>query len=438
MTFKIFVTILVGTFIITIPALLNGFPFIFPDSGDYLCFHPLLHRSPYYGLFIFFFHLNRFIWAPVVVQSLIVSHLLWLLTSLIGGAARAEARFLLLVILLTMFSSLPFFTGFIMADIFTPIMFLTMYIIVFHYKALSRWLLVYLLMLDCVATAAHVTNLPLAIGTIALFAVLTLSFRQRQHLRPLALLAPPIILTVAAILLFNGAIFGTWSLSPASQSFFLANLIAHGPARHYLDEACPQAGYKICAYRDQFPESADGLLWTTGIFERLGGFPGMEGEARQIVKQTIETRPGEVAAMIARNFAAGLVTHAPAPEFRREYQVPSFPPLIEKKFGRATRLAYENSAEMHDRLPYALLRQIDAVTVPLSCAALIVIVLGSYRRRDYNPLILTAAVFGFIMADTLLCTALSGVHDRYQARVAWLAMMAVLLCLCGTTRTRPR
>ena len=180
------------------PALLNGFPFIFPDSGDYLCFHPLLHRSPYYALFIFFFHLNRFIWAPVVVQSLIVSHLLWLLTLLIGGAAHAAARFLLLVILLAVFSSLPFFTGFIMADIFTPIMFLTMYIIVFHYKSLSRPLLVYLLMLDCVATAAHVTNLPLAIGTVALFAVLALSFRQRQHLRPLALLAPPIILTVAA------------------------------------------------------------------------------------------------------------------------------------------------------------------------------------------------------------------------------------------------
>jgi hypothetical protein len=33
------------------------------------------------------------------------------------------------------------------------------------------------------------------------------------------------------------------------------------------------------------------------------------------------------------------------------------------------------------------------------------------------------------MGDTLLCTTISGVHDRYQARVAWLVVMAAVLCL---------
>ncbi len=215
----------------------------------------------------------------------------------------------------------------------------------------------------------------------------------------------------------------------------MANLIAYGPAREYLHEACPQAGYKMCAYADRLPNKADTLLWEDGgIFNQLGSFPGMEDEVRQIVKQTIATRPGEVAAMIASNFARGLVTHAPAPEFRREYQVPSFPPLIEKEFGHAIRLAYEDSAEMHDRLPYALLRHIDTVTAPLSFAALIVIAICSYRRRDYYPLLLTTAVCCFIMGDTLLCTTISGVHDRYQARVMWLAVMAALLCVSHNSR----
>jgi hypothetical protein len=56
----------------------------------------------------------------------------------------------------------------------------------------------------------------------------------------------PIGLTVAAVILFNGLIFCTWPLTPASQSFFTANLIAYGPGRAYLTEVCPKAGYKIC------------------------------------------------------------------------------------------------------------------------------------------------------------------------------------------------
>jgi hypothetical protein len=66
---------------------------------------------------------------------------------------------------------------------------------------------------------------------------------------------------------------------------------------------------------------------------------------------------------------------------------------------------------------------------------LIVIAIRSYRRRDYYPLLLTTAVCCFIMGDTLLCTTISGVHDRYQARVMWLVVMAALL---GVFRTSSR
>jgi hypothetical protein len=422
--------IMTGAAVLTLPAWINGFPFVFPDSGDYLVFHPLLHRSPYYGLFIFFFHLNRFIWGPVIAQAIIVSHLLWMLTRLTGGAERTESRFLLLAVLLTLLSSLPFFVGFIMADICTPIMFLAMYMIAFHYEALSRPTLAYLLLLNCVAISGHITNLALALGLLALFVIFA-AVQSRQGLRslPLKLLTVPIVLTAAALLLFNGLIFNTWSLSPASQSFSLANLITYGPGRHYLHGVCPRAGYKICAYADNLPDDGDALLWKSGIFERLGGFPGMQDEARQIVRGTLETYPAEVATMIVRNFAAGLVTHAPAAEFRAANfaDVPSFPQLIEHKFGPAALHAFEDSAQMHDALPYALLNHIDRLVFPLSCLGLAIVAAKAYRRHDAATLALALATAGFVLGDMLLCTALAGVHDRYQARVTWLVPLTVLL-----------
>jgi hypothetical protein len=42
------------------------------------------------------------------------------------------------------------------------------------------------------------------------------------------------------------------------------------------------------------------------------------------------------------------------------------------------------------------------------------------------------------MGDTLLCTTISGVHDRYQARVVWLVVMAALICIFRTTLNGPQ
>src|SRR5262245_20829572 len=66
------VAISVGATFFLLPALINGFPFVFPDSEDYLVFTPMPH-----SLFIFFFHLNHLIWVPILVQAVIASHLIW-------------------------------------------------------------------------------------------------------------------------------------------------------------------------------------------------------------------------------------------------------------------------------------------------------------------------------------------------------------------------
>ena len=98
------VAISAGAAFLLLPALINGFPFVFPDSEDYLVFTPMPYRSPYYGLFIFFFHLNHFIWAPILVQAVIASHLIWVLVRIFAGRADFSYFFLPLF---SVSSSLP-------------------------------------------------------------------------------------------------------------------------------------------------------------------------------------------------------------------------------------------------------------------------------------------------------------------------------------------
>jgi len=143
------------------------------------------------------------------------------------------------------------------ADIFTPVMFIVMYVIGFHRDKLSRALLIYLLLLDCVATVAHISNLTLGTGFLGVFVLLWMLERisKQEQLKRFALVLLPIGLSAAAVLLYNVAIFGSWSLSPAGQSFLMAHMIEYGPARSYLEDACPHEATRYCAHLDQLPRN---------------------------------------------------------------------------------------------------------------------------------------------------------------------------------------
>ncbi len=419
------ITILGAALILLVPAILNGFPFIFSDSGDYLVFTPLLYRSPYYGLFIFFFHLNRWIWLPVFAQALIVSHLLWKMLTLSGRPA-SESTSLLLAVLLTVFSSAPYFVGFIMADIFTPVMLIAMYILAFHYAGLTRAERIYFVLLDCIATAAHVTNLTIA-ALILAFTALILLWSAREKLRGLHILTIPIGLTAAAILLFNMIIFHLFALVPAGSCYLMANLIEYGPARSYLEQSCPQAGYKICRYTNQLPQTADELLWTSGLFQKLGGFVSMKSECSIIVEATITHDATGTVAVIGKNFVAGLMLHEPAIEFRKLMQVSSMISLLNDKFGPDTLAAYRGSAEMRDTIPHALIRYVDSIVTPASFLILAGMGLLASWRKDRQEAALAAFMLFAVLENTLLCAGFSGLHDRYQARVSWLLPMTVFI-----------
>lgn len=432
--------ILAAAMLFSIPALLNGFPFIFPDSSDYLIFTPRLYRSPFYGLFIFFFHMNRFIWPPVFAQALIVSGLLWLMVDL-HAQRNKTLIFSLLALALGLASSLPFFTGFIMADIFTPVMFILMYIIGFHYGKLPRPLLILLLLLDCVATAAHISNLTMGALILPLFLILFAwqGSPGREIIKRGGLLAGPVALTAIAILLFNGLIFGSWSLSPAAPSFLMANLIESGPARTYLKGACPQAGYKICPYVDRLPTKADYLLWWgSGIYDELGGFQGMQKEAAEITAATIQRYPMQVARIMAGNFFAALNAHEPARELTPSADVPPARKLLALKFGPQAESAYLQSAEMRDTIPHSLIRGVDAMVAPGAFFTLFAAgVMAALRGRKQIAALAAVAVCAYL-GNALLCAAISGVHDRYQARVTWLLPMAAFFAIYALLETRRR
>ncbi len=420
--------VLIGAVLLSIPSVLNGFPFFFNDSGDYLVLHPQLYRSPFYGLLLTGVHMNRFIWGPVVMQCLVASHLVWLLLRYEIGTVSITS-FLIVTAILTGVSSLPYFTGFLMPDVFTSIMFVCTYLLAFHFEAMSRPLRIYVFGLACFATSAHLSHWLIEGGFLVAIVGIKAAAASPIGRERAAILLAPIGVALSGFLLFNVVIFGTWSLSTAGPTFLMANLIEYGPARHYLREACPAAGYTMCSVIDELPETANQFLWETGLLARIGGFSGMKAEARQIVAETIRTRPGEVARMIGRNIIAGLFTHEMARELSPSASVPTLPDLIGMKFGPEARRAFMDSAEMRDAIPHRALGLIDDATLLLSFIVLSAAIASAWREARPDRVYLPTSVMAFVLSDTGVCTALSGVYDRYQARVTWLLVLAALIAL---------
>jgi hypothetical protein len=229
------------------------------------------------------------------------------------------------------------------------------------------------------------------------------------------------------------------SLFPAGQTFLLANMIEWGPARHYLREACPTAGYKICNVIDALPASADRILWHS--FQRLGGFDGMRDEAKEIVVATIRTRPTEVLRMAQRSFALSLITHAPGAELTALINRPCIDwcdywlvGIIRDKFGGVTVQAYRESLQSLNAIPRASLRRIDDIAFP---AALIVLLGGgllAYRSGLVEPVALAILISAGFLINSAQSAIVSGVFDRYQARVTWLFPLAALLIIGKLSR----
>ena len=344
--------------------------------------------------------------------------------------------FALIVLMLGLFSSLPFFTGFIMPDFFTSVMILVFYLLGFHAAALGRGEKIYFVLLACVAISAHISHLPQAIALALLVLILRLCLGAplRYLLRQGAILLVPLALAASATLLNNLLIHRVFALFPAGQTFVLANMIEQGPARHYLQEVCPAAGFKLCASSNTLPASSYEFLWSTDNLRRLGGFEGMHDEATAIVAGTIRTRPAEVLKMMAHSIASSFLVHAPGAELFPLSNDPWMTDVLVKKFGPETLRSYKTSLAARDLIPREFLRVLDEVTFPAAVLALLIAGVCAFRRRLAEALSLGIFVAAAVVINNVLCALGSGVHDRYQARVTWLVAFSALLIFASLRR----
>lgn len=416
----------------------NGYPLVFSDTGTYLSQAIQRYlgwdRPAFYSLFLYPLHMCITTWPAIVVQAVIVAWVLRLVLRLLVPAAGAW-ELAALGCGLAVASPLPFVVSQLMPDVFTGVLALALLLLVLAPEQLQPWERGTLTGLCAFAMAAHLSNLPVACGLLAVL----LAWRRRLGAAvPLGrsglarLVAAP-ALAVAALVAMNLAGHGRASVAPYGNVFVLARVIYDGPGRDVLRRDCPQPGWALCASLGRLPPTADGFLWRTdGPVVQAGGAKRVSREADAIILDALAAEPGRELRAALANGLRQLV------RFRTGDGLHPWPatvtPWLRRDFPRFEQRAY--AAARQTRGLAVVPRFLPAVHLAASLAAIAACLLllpgALRRRRPAGGLIVTVLLT--LVLNAFVTGALSGPHDRYQSRVMWLPVLAALLA--GTSAVK--
>ena len=439
--------ILCGTLILSWVALFNGAPLVFADTAAYAT-DALAHVisglfSVFYTYLILPLHQGISLWPVVFAQAAIVTHLLYLTARCVCGGAIGRLETLAIVAALSIFSSLPWVAGEVMPDVFSPVLLLTVFLLAFCISELAVWELLYVAILTAIAITAHFSHVPIAAGLILLaFGARLVFVRDRAPSGWMsALVIVPFVAAVSAMVTVNWLDTGKVGLSRNTNVFFLAKWLDQGPALRYLQDACPDAGYELCAQLAALPGlTQDDLKWAPNSpFTKIGSFDDLEPEARRIVSATLTAYPLAILKNALLDTGRQLLHTATGDGLSADFAsivADSVRPVFSDGADVADSLL--QSRQGKGELPVQEFRFLHRGFLTL---ALGFMAWALFARRRYLPakLVLFAAfVAAGLLVNAAVTGGLSGPYDRYFARVVWLIGFVALLSLHYAARAGAR
>lgn len=427
------IAVLISAPLLVWPAVVNGYPLLFGDTGVYIKdgieHHVSWPRPMFYGLFMLPLHFMRTVWPVVIAQALIAATVL--LVAMRGFLPRVHAFGIIpITLVLSIGTSLPWFVSQLMPDLFAGLMVLVLAVLVLLPPGvrMGGQLIAVLFAAGCITM--HLSLLPISLAVIvALFLGRWITRRQFRVPDVLRGVAVPIV--AAAVLIgTNALLIGQTSMSPYGKIFVLNRVLVDGPGVRALERECPRPDWTLCAFKAEIPTitDEDDMLWgTNAVLARAGGYKVVAPQVWPIVLSALRAEPATMLAQAVRNtlvqfisFRTGDALLRPS-KFNEDVWSSVFPEAEQARY-RASR-QYRGLELVPDWL--------QAIHVVFGAIGLVAVgagVVTALRRRDVVGG-LYAAVITALCANAFVAGALSGVYDRYQSRFMWLAPFALMLML---------
>ncbi len=404
-------------------------------------------RSPYYGALLYVTQRIANIWLTTAVQAAFGAWLTFLLWRVaLPGAApwtalAAEAA-------VAFGSTLPFFAGFTMPDVFAGYAAAATTLLLAFWDRLAVWERFALALLLGACMTFHTSHLLTTFAVLAL-GVMLMRWMKAPKLTLVASGAAVFAAIVGALLanaIYREAVLLKTGDEMRRPPFLAMRVIADGPGREYLRYACDHGvTYALCQFKNLELTNSQDMLWSDdkkkGVFNVTGYDTRlqMEHEENSFVLHAFLYDPvGQILASTS-NWLQELVLVSlddplknPHYYLTNEYwSTTNLPWMINRAAdcGRdhwecAPRLSIDGSAWLHGGLTILGLGLVAwRVTRPD--------LRGIIARREFDwhdnrtrLLLLIALLLGAVVINALVCGALSGPFARYQARITWLITAA--------------
>lgn len=421
------------------PALWNGFPIVFHDTGGYLdaAMSGVLAngRSALYGFFLRLAVPTSF-WLNIIVQA---GTVVWLIAATLrahGLGGRPQLA-LSLTLAMAALTSLPWYAAQLMPDLWLPAGAIALYLLAFRSGAFRRWEKALLGLIVAFAVAGHMATLALMLAVTA--ALLLWRVLASRGLWPRPALRNPALAVAAGVLLIltaNLLIGGRFTFTPGGENFLFGRLIETGIAKRYLADHCPDHRLQICSFRDQLPDKGDDWLWDTqSPLWQIGGWDKFAGEAQHIVLDSLRAYPVLHLRAAADGAAAQFFL------LKSGDDITAWTWHTHGMFENLTPHLFPSfRAAQQQRTGFDFSRM-NMLHVPVALGAIValpvIVLLGRGRRLRRSAVTLSLFVLIVLVGNAVICGVLSNPHARYQSRLVWLAPLALVVALAGMRRPVP-
>jgi hypothetical protein len=330
---------------------------------------------------------------------------------------------------LSVVTTLPWLTSILLTDIFAGLAVLATHLLIFADGALRRWERHALFVLIAFAVATHSATFAVILALLAAAALAWWYFRVGAAAgiaRGIAAIALGAVMLVSA----NYVVAGRLAWTPGGLALSFGRMLQDGIVDHYLADHCPEQRLKLCKHRHELPTDADVFFWSGdgSIFNNLGRFAGLGDEMSEIVVGSLRDYP---------LWQVELALAATAHQLTRVATGEGVVNTIWHTYWAIDRFAPNAAANMHAArqqhgdIGFARINRIHQPVALASMLLLIAIMFVGWRREVFADLgMLAATATAALMANAFVCGVLSNPHDRYGARLIWIAPLVVTLLLC--------
>jgi hypothetical protein len=419
----------VGAFFLVWTPALNGYPFIYSDSGTYIFSGALVYvpldRSIGYGVFLYHINLVRSLWGVSALQALGLSYLMFraaeLLNNGLPGTLRSWIAFGI-VVATALTTTVSTFVGFISPDIFTSWLFLGGLVFLLSTHSFERILAAAGISL---ALWVHNSHLVLGGGMIVVLALGIILFRRGRgrFAARVAELSGVVGLTLVAVVAINFYLHAGITLSRGGTTILLNRFVAAGLIAQTLATYCGEQRWVLCAYQAQLSEphdQPDWFLWNASSPINKVGWDKNEDEQRDLIWHTFQC------------CAERIITASAAESWKQLWETSSGAHIVflGDEMNAVTALrrfypgevdAFQHSAQQEGKKPILTLLPFDEKASLIFFLALLPVLWVIVISGKESPVSFTiGALLLFLVLNATLVGTLNGASGRYQARINWL------------------